>query len=85
MDVDLESTDSYSTADNVNMAQQNVSLPPDISRPPISDFIDIRATIPGCFSFRNKEGIKINHLKKKKKHNSIVLCLIIDNNEQVAC
>jgi hypothetical protein len=50
---------------NTQRSQQESKIISDIPRPPMSDFLDIRATIPGYVSFRDpEEGMKLemNHI-----------------------
>ena len=53
---------------NTQRSQQESKIISDIPRPPMSDFLDIRATIPGYVSFRDpEEGMKLemNHIFKE--------------------
>jgi hypothetical protein len=51
--------DSVSLGIQPIQCQQVVSQPPDllpdIPRPPMSDFLDIRATVPGFVSYRDED------------------------------
>nr|CAH0113037.1 unnamed protein product [Daphnia galeata] len=72
-DPEITENNSHNSDKNDDGTQKSASASstlPDIPRPPVSDFLDIRATVPGCVSFRDPEkgSVLIQNLCEQMCH-----------------